>query len=201
MALDATRWIRSGKDAEIHANKVGGWGVYAIQELSAGDEMDGLFEVKGDLEGQRPSQGQGVRRHEIVPGKGKQKRKEVKKEVLPVKHTTEQAHVGPPKMRKDQAGMLTSPSLSSVFAKLSLTSPILRTEETHDILLTSPVLRRPRYKSPYSTPEAPSVEPFEVMAVDSLLMAASSSDALMSETPPRPRKSTKTVATSVACSY
>ncbi|KAK0439716.1 uncharacterized protein EV420DRAFT_1583231, partial [Desarmillaria tabescens] len=41
LAGNAARWIRSGcyPNAEIHANEDGGWGVYAIQELSAGDEI------------------------------------------------------------------------------------------------------------------------------------------------------------------
>ncbi|PBK98099.1 hypothetical protein ARMGADRAFT_567938 [Armillaria gallica] len=132
---------------------------------------------------------------EIIPGKGKQKQKEVKKEVLPTKNATEQAGVVPPKMRKGHARMPTSPSpLSSTdaFAKLSLTSPILRTEDstisplTHDVL-TSPVppaLSRRRQKSPCSTSDAMSKESFDVMTVDSPPTATSSSDVPMSDTPP-----------------
>ncbi|KAK0481277.1 hypothetical protein IW261DRAFT_1469995 [Armillaria novae-zelandiae] len=226
LAGNAARWIRSGcyPNAEIHASEDGGWAVYAIRELSAGDEIvlgwewddahpihggeEGRLEAVDALEGAfmtcacdgkigcaldamrrgdwkggnlgplvgkqrgfktRARERGGV---EIVPGKGKQKRKEVKKEVLPAKNTTEQAGVVPPKMRKGHARMRTSPSPLSptdAFAKLSLTSPILRTEGstlsslTHDIL-TSPVppaLSRRRQKSPCSTPDA---EQFEVMA-------------------------------------
>ncbi|KAK0234397.1 hypothetical protein EDD85DRAFT_843678 [Armillaria nabsnona] len=251
LAGNAARWIRSGcyPNVEIHANEDGGWGVYAIRELSAGDEIvlgwewddahpihggeEGRLEAVDALEGAfmtcacdgrigcaleamrrgdwkagnlgplvgkqrgfktRARERGGV---EIVPGKGKQKRKEVKKEVLPVKNTTERAGVVPPKMRKGQARMPTSPSPLSptdAFAKLSLTSPILRTEDstisplTHDVL-TSPVppaLSRRRQKSPCSTSDAMSRESFDVMTVDSPSTAASSSDVPMSEAPPRP---------------
>ncbi|KAK0187419.1 hypothetical protein F5146DRAFT_1064921, partial [Armillaria mellea] len=248
LAGNAARWIRSGcyPNAEIHANEDGGWGVYAIRELGAGDEVvlgwewddahpvhggeEGRLEAVDALEGAfmtcacdgrtgcaleamrrddwkagnlgplvgkqrgfktRARERGGV---EIVPGKGKQKRKEVKKEVLPVKNTTEQASVVPPKMRKGHARMPTSPSPLSptdAFAKLSLTSPIIRTEDpiisplTRNVL-TSPVppaLSRRRQKSPA---DAMSRESFDAMTVDSPSRATSSSDVPMSDAPARP---------------
>ncbi len=57
MTLDATWWIRSGKDAKTHENKVGGWGMYVIQELSTRDEIvlgwewDNVHPIHGGKEG------------------------------------------------------------------------------------------------------------------------------------------------------
>ncbi|KAK0452859.1 uncharacterized protein EV420DRAFT_1697326 [Desarmillaria tabescens] len=121
---------------------------------------------------------------EIVPGKGKQKRKEVKRAVLPVEKATEQGGVVPPKMRKGQARMPTSPSPLSpadAFAKLSLISPIFWTENPtliHDSLLASlvPQMLLRRRKQPGSTPDALSAESFENTSIDSPSTATSSSE-------------------------
>ncbi|KAG7440392.1 uncharacterized protein BT62DRAFT_938065 [Guyanagaster necrorhizus] len=250
LAGNAARWIRSGcyPNAEIHASEDGGWGVYAMQELSAGDEIvlgwewddahpihggeEGKVEAVDALEGAfmtcacdgrmgcaleamrrgdwkagnlgplvgkqrgfktRARERGGV---EIVPGKGKQKQKELREVSLAEKRTGQEGVV-PPKMRKGQARKPTSPSPLSptdAFAKLSLTSPVFRGDDSttlssaHDSLptLSVPALSRRRPKSPGLTSDMLGAETFESMSVDSPPTVRSSSNTPMSDGPVRP---------------